>query len=227
MSRKTSLPREEKIKSDKNNKICFTIMPFGEWFDGYYEEIYKPAIIASDMEPIRADDLYRPSSIINDVWNLITISKILLADLTDKNPNVLNELGLAHAIAKPAIIIAEKIEDIPFDLRSLRVIVYNKNDPNWGINLKEKISLSIKEVLASPKESVPPTFLSISKEIINTKVPYLEKEIQELKNDIENIITEIKKSKVPNMDLVDNLSRRKYSIQELINRHYDDIDDGS
>jgi len=47
---------------------------------------------------------------------------VLLADLTGKNPNVFYELGLAHALAKPVILIAETLDDIPFDLRALRVI---------------------------------------------------------------------------------------------------------
>jgi hypothetical protein len=44
--------------------------------------------------------------------------------MSERNPNVFYELGLAHAIGKPAILVAKTEEDIPFDLRHVRVIVY-------------------------------------------------------------------------------------------------------
>jgi hypothetical protein len=60
-------------------------MPFGHPFDTYYERIYKPAIEQAGLEPHRADDLYRPSTIVNDIWLYTTGSRLLLADLTGKN----------------------------------------------------------------------------------------------------------------------------------------------
>lgn len=136
-------------------------MPFGGWFDDYYTQIYSPAIKDSGLQPRRADDLYRPGTIINDIWSYTKNSKIVLADLTGKNPNVLYELGLAHALAKPVILLAESLEDIPFDLRALRIIEYDKNAPNWSDQLRGKISSAIKEVLDAPLSAVLPTFLEI------------------------------------------------------------------
>ena len=141
-------------------ETCFVIMPFGGWFDQYYETIYEPAIKSSGLEPRRADDLYRPSSIVHDIWSLTKEAKIVLADLTDKNPNVFYELGLAHAMAKPAILVTASLSDVPFDLRALRVLEYDKNRPNWGDLLMSNIQQSISEVLASPSEAVLPTFLA-------------------------------------------------------------------
>ena len=48
--------------------MCFVIMPFGGWLDDYYESIHKPAIEQAKLTPHRADDLYRPSTIVNDIW---------------------------------------------------------------------------------------------------------------------------------------------------------------
>lgn len=125
--RKKKSPKPRKTEDRRD--ICFTIMPFGGWFDDYYETIYSPAIENAGLRPFRADDIYTPGSITNDIWNYTKKSKLLLADLTDKNPNVFYELGLAHALAKPVILITEDVEDIPFDLRPLRVIKYDKNLP--------------------------------------------------------------------------------------------------
>jgi len=64
--------------------ICFVIMPFGGWFDIYFDSIYCPAIKAAGLTPRRADDLYRPSPVVNDIWDLTQRAKIILADLTGK-----------------------------------------------------------------------------------------------------------------------------------------------
>ena len=146
----------------KNNSapadLCFVIMQFGGFFDTYYEKIYIPAIRATDLAPKRVDDLYRPSAIINDIWEYTNKAKVILADLTGKNSNVFYELGLAHALAKPAILVTENINDVPFDLRSLRILEYNKNLPDWSTQLRENIESAIKATLASPGSSLLPFF---------------------------------------------------------------------
>lgn len=147
----------------KELDFCFTIMPYGDWFDIYYNEIYAPAITEAGLVAKRADDLYRPSSIVHDIWQYTKECQLVLADLTGKNPNVLYELGLAHAIAKPVILIVESMEDIPYDLRALRIIEYNKNAHNWGELLKEKIINAIIEIILAPTKAVPHAFLDAIK----------------------------------------------------------------
>jgi len=122
---------------------CFTVMPFGGYFNDYYKRIYKPAIAEAGLVPTRADDLSRSSAIINDIWSFTKKAKIVLADLTGQNPNVFYELGLAHALAKPVVLIASSIDDVPFDLRALRVLIYDNNDPHWGESLKKEIAKAI------------------------------------------------------------------------------------
>ena len=105
---------------------CFVMMPFGEWFDRYYQEIYVPAIKDAGLEPVRADELFTTGSVVEQIWEQIEKSKLLLADLSGKNPNVFYELGLAHAAKKPVIFTSSAVDDVPFDLRHLRVIIYMK-----------------------------------------------------------------------------------------------------
>ncbi|MFY0629728.1 MAG: response regulator transcription factor [Flavobacteriaceae bacterium] len=167
---------------ENDKEICFVIMPFGGHFDEYYENIYKPAIEESNLDPFRADNIYKPSTIIKDIWSLIQSSSIILADLTKKNANVFYELGLSHASKKPVIFIAESMDDVPFDLRAQRVITYNKDNYNWGENLKSKIIKSINETLKSPLKSVLPVFLEVEK---NEKIPHKTKEFLELRNEID------------------------------------------
>ena len=182
--------------SSKKTESCFVIMPFGGYFDNYYSDIYKPAIEAVGLCAKRADDLYRPSTIVQDIWAYTKEAKLVLADLTDKNPNVFYELGLAHALAKPAILITNSMTDIPFDLRALRVIEYDINYPNWGLLLKEKIENSIKETIESPISSVLPAFLDL-KDIEKNKITISEKDFIELKRDYELLKSEIRQERKP------------------------------
>ena len=192
---------------------CFVIMPFGGWFDSYYSTIYAPAIEEAGLIASRADDIYRPSTIVHDIWELTKKAKIVLADLTGKNANVFYELGLAHALAKPAILISETMDDVPFDLRALRVIEFDKQHPEWGHSLKTKIKNSIKEILNSPLNSVLPTFLEIKEEVQNKgKVTKQEKEILELKQDLEQIKSTIRTSRFSNTQINSSFFSEKEMI---------------
>jgi hypothetical protein len=187
------MAKTKKLKPSPDVKdICFTIMPFGGYFDSYYESIYMEAIKNCGLEPRRADDLFRPSSIVSDIWELTKNCKIILADLSGKNPNVFYELGLAHAITKPAILITQSMDDVPFDLRGLRIIVYEKNEHNWGDILRRKIQKAINETLVDADKSIPPTFLN-TKGVKKVEVTPEGKELLEIKNDIELLKNQVAK----------------------------------
>lgn len=196
-----------------NENICFVMMPFGDPFDDYYNELYKPAIEEVDFIPKRADSLFRPSPIIKDIWEYINKSKILIADITDLNGNVMYELGLAHAIAKPVIIISDSIENVPFDLRFLRILIYDKRKPKWGENLKEKIKKSINEIIESPTDSILPAFLNIKPDTKETE--QISAELIELK---QLILSQI------NLSNKDEKPKKKLTTQTYIDAKKDAYD---
>ena len=148
-------------------KLCFVLTPFKEPFNTYYLKIIEPAIKSAGLLAIRGDSLFRPSPIMDDIWKFIQRARVILAELTEKNPNVFYELGLSHSLGKPVILISETIDDVPFDLRSLRVLQYNKDDPDWGDKLRNAIIQSLKETLENPSETVPPMF----RKIIESQAP--------------------------------------------------------
>ncbi|MBU2864682.1 hypothetical protein KO489_12560 [Reinekea forsetii] len=146
------LEKTAKVKSDDS---CFVMMPFREPYGGYYDKIYKPAIEKAGLKPVRADDeIFGTGKIIDQIWTGINSAKVLIAELTTRNANVFYELGLAHALEKPVVLVSSNEEDVPFDLNHIRVIYYDVTDPFWGQKLIEKVSENILSAIKNPEEAV-------------------------------------------------------------------------
>ncbi len=105
--------------------LAFVIMPFGDDFEPIYERFIKPVLSTSGFEVKRADDIESQQNILRDIVESIDSSFLVVADLSTTNPNVFYELGLAHASRKPVILITQSIEEVPFDLRSYRLLEYS------------------------------------------------------------------------------------------------------
>lgn len=99
-------------------------MPFVEVLRPVYDDHLKSVASKLGQSIKRADDFFTTQEVMADVWSALIDTKLVIADCTGRNPNVFYELGLAHAIGKPAIVITQNGEDIPFDLRHRRYISY-------------------------------------------------------------------------------------------------------
>jgi hypothetical protein len=94
---------------------------------------------AHGYEPIRADKLPEPGKITRQVIDHIVRDNLVIADLTDSNPNVFYELGICHAIRKPVILLMLDGQTAPFDLHEMRRISIHHYDQE--IIVKAKIEL--------------------------------------------------------------------------------------
>lgn len=134
---------------------CFVMMPFASPLGEYYNHIYEPAIRKAGLNPVRADnDIFGTGKIIDQIWNGISSAKVLIAELTQRNPNVYYELGIAHALKKPVVLVSSNEEDVPFDLKHIRVIYYNMHDPFWGTKLIDKVAENILSAIKNPEEAI-------------------------------------------------------------------------
>lgn len=146
------LGRTVKVESTDQ---CFVMMPFASPHGQYYEQVFKPAIEKAGLKPVRADtEIFGTGKIIDQIWGGIRSAKVLLAELTTRNPNVFYELGLAHALEKPVVLVSSNEGDVPFDLRHIRVIYYDTSDPFWGNKLIDKIAENILSAIERPEEAV-------------------------------------------------------------------------
>lgn len=157
---------DSSVKSDTLKKLgkkvkinatdsCFVMQPFSAPLGDYYEKIYKPAIEKAGLKPMRADaDLFGTGKIIDQIWRGINDAKVLVAELTNRNPNVFYELGLSHALEKPVVLVSSSENDVPFDLQHIRVIYYDVHDPFWGNKLIDKVAENILSAIQSPEEAI-------------------------------------------------------------------------
>ena len=138
------------IQLDEVTNYCFVVMPFHPLFGKQYDKVIKPAVETAGLECIRGDEIYARQSIVQDIWQSIRRCRVVVAELSGRNPNVMYEIGLAHAIGKPIVLLTRNEEDVPFDLRSLRFIFYDTSDPFWGPELQTKITHVLKLILEEP-----------------------------------------------------------------------------
>jgi hypothetical protein len=127
------------IAADDN--LVSVMMPFSKEFSEVYEAI-KEACAGAGFNCKRADDFWENSILIQDVFQLIFTSKIVISDFTGRNPNVMYETGIAHTLGKHVVPITQDGKDIPFDLahhRHLRYLANSEGLETLRQNLQERL----------------------------------------------------------------------------------------
>jgi len=121
------LPIVNSIFGTPNRRYAFylfVLMPFAPDLKPIYDNHIKKVADTLDLYIARADDFFSQNSIMHEIWSAIYNATILIADCTGKNPNVFYEIGIAHTLDKPVILITQNPDDVPFDLRHRRYIQY-------------------------------------------------------------------------------------------------------
>ena len=103
---------------------AFVAMKFEEPYDTLYREVISKQA-ERDFEVVRIDEKAGPGVIFQDIQREIEQADVVIAEITPQNPNVFYELGYAHALGKPTILLAKRGSELPFDIRSYRVVFYN------------------------------------------------------------------------------------------------------
>lgn len=130
---------------------CFVIMPFAKEFTPIFKTIQRAVKGEHGFTCTRTDELRGGGHIIEDILNGIAASELIVADVTGRNANVYYELGIAH-MAKPVekvILLSQAVNEIPFDLRQFRHIVYKPGSA--GLN---ELSRALSEAVATVSKPV-------------------------------------------------------------------------
>ncbi len=134
---------KEPMPIDEN--YVFVIMPFEEFFKELYETVIYPAVVSKGFKCQIADQPTN-NTIIHDIITSIKKARFIVADISNQNPNVMYELGIAHALQKEVIIIYDvNSKKLPFDVIYIRARMYDNNAPG-GIRLKSDLEDTIEYV---------------------------------------------------------------------------------
>lgn len=106
---------------------CFVVMPFGDRnLQDLYTYYMKPTLEERcGLLVERGDDPFGSNVVMDDIRSSIDAADFIVADLTGRNANVFYEVGICHALEKPVLLLAQSMEDVPFDLRHRRILLYS------------------------------------------------------------------------------------------------------
>lgn len=128
----------------RKKRNAFVVMPIKEQNKANWELVYEPALKAAGFAPSRADsnEHDRPGVLMNQIKSAITKSDLVLCDISGLNPNVFYEIGFAHALGKPTIVVCDESTKLPFDISHYRAIMFSKESPDWGTKLISSIEIA-------------------------------------------------------------------------------------
>lgn len=104
--------------------FAFVLMPFSGEFDDIYKLGIKETASKHGIRAERVDEQIFSEGILDRIYRQIDGADLIIADMTGQNANVFYEVGYAHAKQKICILLTQDSDDIPFDLKHKRHIVY-------------------------------------------------------------------------------------------------------
>src|SRR5687767_6115063 len=104
--------------------FVFVLMPFAPELNDVYGLGIRAACEQAGAYCERVDEQVFLESILQRIFNQLAKADLIIADMTGRNPNVFYEVGYAHALGKPVVLLTQRADDIPFDLKHYPHIVY-------------------------------------------------------------------------------------------------------
>jgi hypothetical protein len=142
----------------------FVLMPFDAKFDDAYELGIKAGCELAGAECIRVDEQIFTEHILEKIYAQIDRADLVIAEMTGQNANVFYEVGFAHGRGRRVLLLTQSAEDIPFDLKGYRHIVYEGRISK----LKADVERDVRWFLSNPPPpSLPHEFAMAAKHILN------------------------------------------------------------
>jgi hypothetical protein len=170
-----------------DTKICFMIAPIGdegtetrERSDQILEYVVSPVAHACDYRVVRADQISEPGMITAQVIQHIVDDPMVVADLTDWNPNVFYELALRHALRKPTVHLIQSGQKIPFDVAGARTVQVDHRSLPSVEACKKELEKQIRSVEKNPSLVDNPISVSVELQSLRQSDNPLEKSNAEI-----------------------------------------------
>ena len=114
-------------KAEIDPKLVMVLTPFSD-DEGDTFRLIKDACSRVGLNVARGDEQFIRGDILAHVVSLITSARLIIANISTRNANVFYELGIAHALNKPTILVSRSLNDAPFDIKSNRIVVFRSDE---------------------------------------------------------------------------------------------------
>lgn len=121
---KSQLNITQGVSVERSPKRAFVVMPFSKEYNDVYVLGIRDVAETLGLVAERADEIQHNDSIPDLIRHRINRSDVVIAETTVHNPNVYYEIGLAHGIGRPTVLICKDAGSIPFDLAAINHLVY-------------------------------------------------------------------------------------------------------
>ena len=203
----------------EKKKICFVISPIGEEgsetrerSDQVLKHIISGSVEQMGYTVIRADKISEPGIITTQIIEHIVDAELVIADLTEKNPNVFYELAIRHAIRKPLVQMIRKGDVIPFDVAATRIIQFDLQNIDSVASAKEEITSQVKSLELGNNEVHNPISVSLDLKVLKESGNIEERSLA----DIVEAVSDLRLA-VTSMDKLTPSSKLMEEFKMLIN----------
>lgn len=220
-------------------KTCFVIAPIGDpgsdtrkRSDLILKYVVAPAAEQCGYTALRADQISEPGLITSQVIQHVIDDPLVIADLTERNPNVFYELAIRHALRKPLVQIIKAGEQIPFDVAGTRTIPVDHRDLESVEEAKREIARQIDVVLKKPQDMETPISVAVELQILRQSdnpeqrsLAELVSAIADIKNDILSLQKNLGESDLSKVRLEEMFYRteRLYLIQRDVVARFEEV----
>nr|WP_319537626.1 hypothetical protein [uncultured Methanospirillum sp.] len=206
-----------------DQKTCFVISPIGSSdsqirsdSDKLLKYIITPPVKEFGYIIKRADELEKPGSITQQIIEMLLNADLVIADLTNHNPNVFYELAIRHATQKPYIQMIKEGQTIPFDVGDLRTIKYDF-DIEYGTNAINSLKSQINEINSANFKIYSPVTILLNPKDSSKSEDYTQYFMQEINSKLNKLLTNASENEVIR-------STNKITIRDLENQYFTMMD---
>lgn len=176
------------------SKTCFVIAPIGEpgsetrkRSDQVLKHVIEPCAEECGYEAIRADRLGEPGLITSQVITQLVEAPLVIADLSEHNPNVFYELAVRHAVGKPLVQMIRTGERIPFDVAGMRTVQVDHHDLDSVADAKKELVRQIRAVEKDPARLHTPISMAINLEGLRSSEQPAERVLADILSSISDL----------------------------------------
>jgi hypothetical protein len=175
MAKTTKAESEAPVEGiPSSSKRAFLVTPIGgadsstrRAADGLIASVLEPLLEDLGYEVFVAHKISLTGSITKQVIEHLLEDDLVVANLSELNPNVMYELAVRHATGKPVVTIAEHGTRLPFDIADERTVFYT-NDMRGVVELKPALQSVIEATVSRDDQDNPITRVRQNRVLIDS-----------------------------------------------------------